>query len=100
MNIFLKETNQSQSKLCITNSKHRNYLVTLTRISKESYFAKYFEHNKKHTKKVWKPLEPQETLSLRTNINLLHQLYRMKLCSISMLFSITSITFSYKLLMK
>ena len=53
---FLRKQINHKGTLHDQFKTYRNYLVTLTRNSKESYFAKYFEDNKKHTKKVWKAI--------------------------------------------
>ena len=57
MNIFFCG-NKSVTKETLHNQfkTYGNYLVTLTRNSKESYFAKYLEDNKKHAEKVWKTI--------------------------------------------
>lgn len=54
---FCEETSQREKETLHNQFKiYQNYLVILMRNSKASYFAKYFEDNKKDNKNVWKAI--------------------------------------------
>lgn len=93
---FCKEKSQWQKEILHNQFKtYRNYLVTLIRNSKEPFFPKYFEVNKKDTKKAWK--------GIRTTVNVkLTDKYEPTtlVIKILMLCPIISIIFLHKLLVK
>ena len=49
------KTKRKQQKLSKHNSynKYRNKITKLLRISRQTYFQKYFEKNKKNSKRIW-----------------------------------------------
>ena len=51
---FYREQDQLKKETIFDYFKtYRNHLVTIIRMSKEDYFKKYFDENKKDTKKSW-----------------------------------------------
>ena len=53
------KTKSKQQKLSKHNSysKYRNKITELLRISKQSYYQKYFEENKKNPKRIWQGID-------------------------------------------
>ena len=67
--IFLSETNlQKKAEYQNQFRTYQNYISTLLRCSKDSYYNGFFEENKRNIKTVWKIIEELITVKQRNDL--------------------------------